>query len=117
MDAAKITMASQEASTAAGAMIFCTDSLARLSPTAMMTTETATPLIYSIRPCPKGCSGSGFLPASRKPASVMMEEAASEILLKASAVMATECESTPAKYLPANSNRLSAMPTPPQRVP
>ena len=48
------------------------------------------PEIYSIRPCPKGWSESGFCPAILKPASVMMEDAASDRLLNASAVMAME---------------------------
>ena len=52
--------------------------------------ETNSPEIYSIRPCPKGWSESGFCPAILKPASVMMEDAASDRLLNASAVMAME---------------------------
>ena len=45
-----------------------------------------------------------------KPSRVMMEEPASDRLLKASAVMATEPEMSPAIYLPAKSSRFRKIP-------
>ena len=68
------------------------------------------PVRYSIRPWPKGWSLSGFLEASKKPSKVMTEEPASDKLLKASAIIATEPEIKPAKYLAANKRMLSIIP-------
>ena len=79
--------------------------------------ETIKPEMYSSRPWPKGCSGSGFCPASLKPSSVTMLAPASERLLKASAVMAMEPESVPASSLSAKSSTLKPMPTMPQSIP
>ena len=73
--------------------------------------------MYSMRPWPKGWSGSGFLPARRKPSSVTAEEPASDRLLKASAVTAIEPDSRPAKNFPINSSTFSPMPTAPHSVP
>ena len=49
--------------------------------------------------------------------SVMMEDPASERLLTASAVMATDPETDPARNFPAKSSALSAMPTMPDSLP
>ena len=73
--------------------------------------------MYSILPCPKGCSGSGFCPEIRNPMSVIMEEPASERLLKASAVMAMELLRIPAIHFPRKRSRFRPIPTAPQSVP
>ena len=93
------------------------DSFPSSTPISRISAETARPEIYSIRPWPKGWWMSGFCPARWKPSSVTREEPASERLLKASAVMAMEPESCPARNFPAKSSRFSAMPTAPQRTP
>ena len=117
MDTAKITMASTLKSTAAGWSIFSKLLLPSSTPMRRMRAETTSPEIYSMRPWPKGCSGSGFFPARRKPRRVTSEEPASERLLKASAVTAMEPERVPAKNLPKKSSRFQPMPTAPHREP
>ena len=112
-----MAMGSQPASMGWGADILAIDSRASCSPTATITSATATPEMYSILPCPNGCPGSGFLEARRKPASVITDEPASDRLLKASAVTAMEPESIPARYLPAKSSMLRNMPTQEQSTP
>lgn len=67
-----------------------------------MARETSAPEMYSIRPCPKGWAESGFCPAILKPTSVITEEAPSDKLLKASAVIAMEPLKKPARNFPAN---------------
>ena len=83
----------------------------------MMTMATISPATYSACPCPNGCSLSALRPAILKPSSVMTDEPASERLLKASAVMAMEWESSPARYLAANKSIFKPMPTAPQSMP
>ena len=78
---------------------------------------TARPDKYSMRPWPKGWSGSGFCPASLNPRMVTRLEPASDRLLKASAVMAMEPLMVPAKNLPKNSSTLITMPTAPHSTP
>ncbi len=79
--------------------------------------ETKRPDRYSILPCPKGWWGSGFCPAIWNPTKVIREEPASDRLLKASAVMAMEPLSRPARNFPANNKMFSPIPTLPQRTP
>ena len=67
-----------------------------------MMMDTIRPDMYSNLPCPKGCFVSGFIPANLNPMRVMSDEPASERLLKASAVIAMEPASVPARSLPAN---------------
>ena len=57
------------------------------------------------------------MPESRKPSREIIEDPASERLLKASAVMAMEPEITPATYLPANSRTFRNMPNKLHRLP
>ena len=94
-----------------------TEDLASSAPITRIRPATTRPEIYSIRPWPKGCSGSGFCPPRRKPSSVMTEEPASDRLLNASAVMAMEPESAPAKNLPAKSRTFKKIPTAPHKMP
>ncbi len=117
IEAARIPITSQLNSTRAGCRILFRDSLASSTPISKISMDTARPERYSARPWPKGWPGSGALAAMRKPSSVTTEEPASERLLKASAVMATEPERVPAKNLPKNSSRFSPIPTAPQRIP
>ena len=117
MDTHKMAMTTGLESTGSGCRIFCREDLASSTPMSRMSMDTARPDRYSMRPWPKGCSESGFWPAIWKPSSVTKEEPASERLLKASAVMAMEPASVPAKNLPMNSRTLKPMPTAPQRIP
>ena len=78
---------------------------------------TPSPARYSIRPCPNGCPGSGFLDASLKPISDMIDEPASERLLNASAIIDIDALSTPARYLPANKHIFKNIPYPEQSTP
>ena len=73
--------------------------------------------MYSILPCPKGCSASGFFPEILNPKIVTTEAAASERLLKASATTETEFAISPAKSLKENKKRLKQIPVIPQRIP
>ena len=79
--------------------------------------DTSRPDTYSMRPWPKGWLGSGFWPAILNPIRVMMEEPASERLLKASAVMAMELLTVPARNFPAKRQRFRKIPTAPHRIP
>ena len=117
MDTARITRAMTLKSTAAGWRIFSTEDLASSTPISRISPATIRPETYSSRPWPKGCWGSGFFPARRKPSRVTTEDPASDRLLKASAVMATEPLRVPAKNFPANSRMFSPMPTKPHSWP
>ena len=117
MEAARIAVERREKATSSGWRIFPTALLNSSTPTSMMATDTASPARYSIRPWPNGWSSSAFCPARRKPTRVTREEAASDRLLKASAVTDTEPVMTPAINFPRESNRFSRMPTIPDMVP
>ena len=106
-----------EKSTASGRRIFPMEVLPSSSPTRRIIRLTSSPARYSARPWPKGCPSSAFCPASLNPTRVTTDEPASDRLLKASAVMAMEPVTTPAKNLPADSSRLSTIPTAPDRTP
>ena len=117
METGRMIKGSRVNSTGAGERIFSREVLPSSRPISRITTETARPERYSIRPCPKGWCRSGFCPARRKPISVTTEEPASERLLKASAVMAMEPETVPAMNLPRNSRIFRQMPQRPLSVP
>lgn len=68
------------------------------NPMTRIATDTRRPEIYSILPCPNGCSGSGSCPESRKPINVMIDDPASERLLNASAIIAIEPLIVPASH-------------------
>ena len=106
-----------EAVTGAGCRILVREDWSSSQPISNISTATPRPERYSIRPWPKGWWASGFCPARWKPSRVMAEEPASERLLKASAVMATEPARVPASSFPANSRMFRKMPTAPQRTP
>ena len=68
------------------------------------------PDIYSNLPWPKGCSISGFLQESLKPKIETKEAAASEILLNASAIIATELARIPKINFKPNSTTFKKIP-------
>ena len=117
MDATRMTKVMPLASTLPGCMIFSRELRTNSAPIRMIIMETRKPATYSIRPWPKGCSLSGFLPANWNPTKVIREEPASDRLLKASAMIATEPDSIPARNLPANNSTLRQIPTMLQRMP
>ena len=98
-------------------MIFSTEVLSSSTPISIIAAETSRPAIYSNLPCPKGCSLSGFCPASLNPIMVITELPASARLLNASAVTATDFARLPAMNFPAKSRMFSSMPTAPQSTP
>lgn len=79
--------------------------------------EISNPAIYSNLPCPKGCSKSGFFSENKNPIKEIKEENASDKLLNASAVIATEPLSTPAIYLNRNKRIFRQIPTIQHNVP
>ena len=103
--------------TASGSKICSIELRARSKPIIRISIATISPAMYSARPWPNGCSVSFRLPESRKPASVITEDSASDRLLNASAVMAMEPVTAPANAFAPNSSALSAMPTAPQSTP
>ena len=76
----------------------------------MISISTIKPVIYSSLPCPSGCSLSTGLEAKRKPMSVTTDEPASETLLKASAITATDAAKSPAVSFPANKSKFNKIP-------
>ncbi len=67
--------------------------------------------MYSILPCPKGCFLSAGLEASLKPKNVIIDDAASDKLLKASAVTAILLDIKPTEILTMNKNIFAKIPT------
>jgi hypothetical protein len=116
-ETARIPADRGEKATGSGWTILSREDWPSSTPTRRMSMATTSPARYSIRPWPKGCSSSAFWPARRKPTRVTTEEAASDRLLKASAVTAMEAVAMPAKSLPRKSSRFSPMPTAPDSVP
>ena len=64
MEAAKMATDTGEKSTASGCRIFSTEDFPSSTPISRISPDTTSPEIYSMRPWPKGCWGSGFFPAS-----------------------------------------------------
>ena len=85
--------------------------LKKVNPTSMTRKETISAAIYSILPWPKGCSSSAGLSAIFTPTKLITEEAASERLLKASAVTEILFITIPITTLAANSSTLQQIPT------
>ena len=117
MDTARMAMASQEKDSCSGWSSFSRELFPSSKPISRIAMATSRPLRYSIRPCPKGCSSSAACPASRKPISVITDEAASDRLFSPSATTAMEPVSSPAPSFPRHSRVFSRMPTPPASVP
>ena len=102
--------------TGVGVIIFWKEVLTNCNPTSITIKETTIAVIYSIRPCPKGCSASAGLFAILNPMIVIIEEAASDKLLNASAKIETELESNPTDNLIKKSNELVIIPIIPARL-
>ena len=100
-----------------GCMILSTDDFRSSNPITIMSIDTMSPVTYSIRPCPKGCSGSGFCPAILNPTIVTTLDPASPRLLNASAIIATEFEMMPADSFAANRMMFKTIPNAPQTTP
>ena len=90
--------------------ILSIDEVSSSKPTSKISISTMNPETYSNRPCPKGCSLSTGLLARRKPIRVTTAEPASEMLLNASAIMATEPAKSPIVSLPAKSKIFKKIP-------
>jgi hypothetical protein len=91
--------------------------LNNVKPTCNTKKATANAAIYSNLPCPKGCSLSAGLLASFTPKKLIMEEAASERLLKASAVTEILLMIHPTVSFTANRVILQTIPTILDRIP
>lgn len=116
-DAAIIITENREYSIFFWLMIDSMDVLKSSIPMSRMRKETIRPEMYSIRPCPKGCSSSGFFPASLNPSTDTKDDAASERLLKESANMATDFVTIAPISFETNSNMFRKMPKVLQRIP
>ncbi|GAA0733526.1 hypothetical protein GCM10008906_04520 [Clostridium oceanicum] len=81
------------------------------TPTNKTIKDTINPDKYSILPCPKGCSLSAGFEASLNPKNVIIEEAASDKLLNASAMTAILFEISPINNFAINNNTLHKIPT------
>ena len=117
MEAASTTTVTALTESASGDAIFSAEDLKSSTPTRVMSRETIKPDMYSIRPWPKGCSGSAGRLAIFSPAMVTTEEPVSDRLLKASAIMDTLPDKRPASSLKANKMRLQIMPVIPASRP
>ena len=100
-----------------GLNIFSTELLNSSTPITIMSIDTIKPDIYSILPCPYGCSESAGLDASLKPASVTIDEPASDKLLIASAIIDNDDVRNPAVSFVRNSTILHIIPTIPANIP
>ncbi len=96
-----------------GWRILSKEDVSNSNPTRIINISTIKPEIYSSRPCPKGCSLSTGFAAKRKPINVTTDEPASEMLLNASAMMATEPARIPKTSFPINRRTLRIMPVNP----
>jgi hypothetical protein len=101
--------------TGVGFIILSKEALINWKPTIITIKETIRAEIYSNRPCPKGCSSSAGLLASLKPTIVIIDDAASDRLLKASAVTAILPEISPIDSFIANKIALTIIPIIPPR--
>ena len=82
-----------------------------------MMIETNKPLIYSNRSCPNGCSWSAGFAAILNPTSVKMDEAVSDKLLIASAMIETLPEKRPIINFATNNNIFEIRPKIPAIMP
>ena len=105
-----ITSEVVEYSGVSGLRIPFTDSMSEEIPAYMMIAAITVVVMYSMRPCPNGCSRSAARLESFVPAMVMMDEMASDRLLTASRITAMELERSPTTALKAASATFAAMP-------
>lgn len=104
-------------STFSGCNILKTELFNNSRPISNIAREISSPAIYSNLPCPNGCSKSGFFSENKNPIKEIKEENASDKLLNASAVIATEPLSNPPIYLNKNRRIFRQMPTMQHKVP
>ena len=94
-----------------GLRIFSNELFKNVKPTSMTRNETISAAMYSILPWPNGCSLSAGLFAIFTPTKLITDDAASERLLNASAMIASECMPTPISSFAVNSRILQQIPT------
>ena len=111
MDSANPAITNRLNSTGSGCMIFPMELFTTSKPTSNTKNVITNPLMYSIRPCPKGWSSSAGAAAARKPIKVTTPLPTSERLLNASPVMAMELEISPNMNFAANNNKLQTIAT------
>ena len=102
---------------ACGVMMPLTPLLSSSSPMTRISAPTPSAPRYSMRPCPKGCSRSSGFWAMRTLMSDIMLPAASDRLLTASAVTASEPVSVPIMTFVSESRMFVPMPTADANVP
>lgn len=95
IDKIRITNGTRSKLISSGCSILEIELLKKVNPTSITRNETIKAAIYSILPCPKGCSASAGFPAIFTPIKLIIDEAASDKLLKASAVTARELRISP----------------------
>ena len=100
-----------------GCFIFPTASLKKVNPTCNTKNATTKAAIYSILPCPNGCSLSAGLLAILTPIKLMIDEPASDKLLNASAITEILCIIIPIVIFIKNNKTLQKMPTILARIP
>ena len=91
--------------------------LKQVIPTSITRNETISAAMYSIRPCPNGCSLSAGLLAIFTPTKLMIDDAASERLFRASAMIAREFISSPITSFVPNNSTLHKIPTQLDKMP
>jgi hypothetical protein len=97
--------------TVSGTNIFFAESIIDSAPTNKIKNETIIDAMYSILACPNGCPLSAGFAEILKLIKEMTDDPASERLLSASAVIATEAASKPAKILIIANTKFVAIPT------
>ena len=100
-----------------GFKILSTDDLINCTPTSITIKATKRADKYSILPCPKGCSASAGLFDILKPIIVIIDDAASDKLLNASAEIAIEPTNIPTENFIKNKTKFTMIPTIPPKVP
>lgn len=103
--------------TGSGDMIPSMDDFTNSKPMMVITIDTISPEIYSMRPIPKGCLLLAGRLASLNPTKVTIDDAASERLFAASAMMEIDADDKPIMNFNTQSITLHIIPTIPLRVP
>ena len=100
-----------------GLNIRATELLKSSTPITIIAAATIRPDMYSILPCPNGCSVSAGFPETLNPINVTIDEPASDRLLNASAATDTAPVIIPARNLSKNKIILHVIPTIPESMP
>ena len=114
---ASITIDAVSNNNSSGLKIFSTEDLTNPNPVIIIAIDTIKLETYSILPWPNGWSLSAGFAAILKHNKVIIEDPASERLLNASAVAATDDDAIPTTNFPANNKRFNRMPTIPLIIP